>query len=118
MTAASLTRRLGALESSPRFRRKPNSFVVMPWDIAPDAADGDALLTVHFVRPTDQPSREWVPYARTGIHPALDAPESPNAQLYNSSASDQAWTARRFATGASLVMPYNGREPLEGHTHA
>jgi hypothetical protein len=109
-------RRLAALEAR-RSERQPRSLVVMPWDIEPAAAPGDAVMRVAFTRPGDHPSN-WVPYARTGIHPGEDDPQSHNGQLHCATAGAQAWTMRTFATGVTIALPYNGREPLEGHPHA
>lgn len=105
--------RLAALEARVRMTN-PRSFLIMPWDLMPDASDDDMVIYVTFVRPTDQPNGESVPYKRTGIHPSEDNPGSENAVLYRDSAAAQPWTHRMLSNGSALIMPHNGREPLGG----
>jgi hypothetical protein len=94
------------------------TIMVQPWDHQPDESAYDMVMSVSYVRPTDQFGGERVPYERTGIHPRADGPQSYNGSLYRESAQDQAWTERRYSSGFTFVLPHSGREPLEGRLHA
>lgn len=118
-----ISRRLAALETRHRSKHQPRRFLLMPWDLEPDADPDDMVITIGFVRPTDQIGGERVPYIRTGIHPAEDDPASHNGRLHRAymrdrAVRDQARTSRTYPTGTAIIPPYNGREPLEGGSYA
>jgi hypothetical protein len=113
-----ISRRLTALETRHRPKHQPRTFVVMPWDVEPAACPDDIVMTVAFVRPTDQPGGERVPYARTGIHPADDEPGSHNGRRHQATADAKPRTFQQFETGGSIYMPHNGREPHDGGSYA
>jgi hypothetical protein len=83
-----IERRLAALEAlqARRPQPQPRTFVVMPWDLIPDASPADMVIEVNFVRPTGQFGGERMPYERVGIHPADDGPRSRNVALRRGSA--------------------------------
>lgn len=112
-----ITRRLSALESRRRLHHT-RRFLLMPWDLEPDAGPDDMVIRISFIRPTDRFGGEPVPYIRTGINPAEDDPNSHNGRLHRESAGDHPWTSRTYPTGTTITLPHNDREPLEGGPYA
>jgi len=113
-----LDRRIAVLEARRRPKSDARHILLMPWDLEPDLGPDDMAITINFVRPTDQYGGERVPYIRTGIHPAEDDPESHNGRLHHDETRDRAWITRTYATGTTISLPHNGREPLAGVSYA
>jgi len=75
-------KRLEAVEAH-QAQKDCRFFVVMPWDLLPDAAETDMVTYYRIVAPNGEYGGVEVVYDRTGIHPSQDAPGSRNWNLYH-----------------------------------
>lgn len=95
-------KRLEAVEAH-QAQKDCRFFVVMPWDLLPDAAATDMVTYYRIVAPNGEYGGVEVEYDRTGIHPSQDVPGSRNRQLYYGSHSGacEASTEGQLATACA-----------------
>lgn len=75
------SKRLEAAEAY-QAQKERRFFVVLPWDLEPDATESDMVCHYRIVRPNGEYGGEPVEYDRTGIHPSQETPGSRNWNLY------------------------------------
>ncbi|MCK8457030.1 hypothetical protein [Sphingomonas faeni] len=74
-------KRLAAVEAH-QIQKNRRFFVVLPWDLEPDATEDDMVCYYRIVAPNGEYGGVPVEYERTGVHPSQDHPGSRNRELY------------------------------------